>query len=120
MIEGNYKHVDIHQLNEMADGNSAFISNLIQMFFRQIPSFSEQLDSLLQQGNYYAIGKLAHKIKGSASMVGVTSLVGPMRELESWAKQGVDSERCLKLISEFKNISGEAIDELTLILNDLD
>ena len=115
----SYRFVDYNQLQEMADGSSQLINDLITMFFKQVPVFSEQLDSLYQAGDFISLGKLAHKIKGSASMMGITELAGYMKELEYLAKDSLQVEKYPELINKYKTISAEAVEELKDIVNRL-
>ena len=112
-----YKHVNIDQLNEMAEGSHELIHDLIYLFFKQVPVFSEQLDTLYQNGDFLALGKLAHKIKGSVAMMGMSELAESMKELEHLAKENVHAEKYPALIEKYKSVSAEAIEELKDIIN---
>jgi len=117
-MEG-YKLVNIDQLNEMAEGSNELIHDLINMFFKQVPVFSEELDELYKKGDFLALGKLAHKIKGSVSMMGITELADYMKELESLAKENTQVEKYPELIKKYNTISAEAVEELKDIINRL-
>jgi HPt (histidine-containing phosphotransfer) domain-containing protein len=113
----SYKHVNIDQLNEMTEGSNELIHDLIYMFMKQVPIFSEQLDTLYHKGEYLELGKLAHKIKGSVSTMGIADLANNMKELETLAKGSQHAEKYPELINKYKTISAEAIEELKDIIN---
>lgn len=115
----SYKYVNIDQLNEMAEGSNELIHDLINMFFKQVPVFSEQLDTLYKNGDFIALGKLAHKIKGSVAMMGISELADYMRELEYLAKDSAKTEKYPELISKYNSISANAVEELKDIINRL-
>ncbi|MDD4385098.1 MAG: Hpt domain-containing protein [Bacteroidales bacterium] len=108
----SYSHIDIAQINLISDGNKELISDLVLMFENQIPIFAKQLDELYASNDFLALGKLAHKIKGSVSIVGITLLANSMKKLEYIAKEGVSQEKYPMLIDEFKTISLKALNEL--------
>jgi HPt (histidine-containing phosphotransfer) domain-containing protein len=103
-------------LNEMSEGSDDLACDLIEMFIKQVPIFSEQLDTLYSRGDYILLGKLAHKIKSSVAMMGISELTSDMKLLELLAKEEKEVEKYPAFISKFKTISGEAIIELNDIL----
>jgi HPt (histidine-containing phosphotransfer) domain-containing protein len=113
----HYRYVDYDFLNAMAEGSNELIHDLIYMFIKQVPIFSEQLDSLLHKGEHLALGKLAHKIKGSVSTMGISELAENMKMLENLAKESKQVSRYPELIENFKSISAQAIEELKDIIN---
>jgi HPt (histidine-containing phosphotransfer) domain-containing protein len=112
----NFKHINLDYLNEMSDGSDDLVRDLINIFIKQVPVFTEQLDSYYQSGDYYSLGKLAHKIKSSVAMMGINELKTDMKTLEHFAKEGKNAEKYPVLISKFKVISKESIVELNNIL----
>ena len=114
-----FKHVNLDYLNEMSEGSEDLIRDLINMFIKQVPVFSEQLDNFYNCGDYISLGKLAHKIKSSVAMMGIEELTSDMKQLENIAKDGIDKEKYPNYISKFKAISNEAIIELNGILTTL-
>ena len=115
----NFKHINLEYLNEMSDGSKDLKRDLISMFIKQVPVFSEQLDSYYKCGDYDSLGKLAHKIKSSVAMMGISELTTDMKTLEYIAKEGKEAEKYPVFISKFKAISNEAIIELNNILINL-
>lgn len=112
----NFKHINLDYLNEMSDGSQDLVRDLINMFIKQVPVFSEQLDVCYKNGDYVSLGKLAHKIKSSVAMMGIMELTSDMKTLEMIAKDGIDVEKYSVYISKFKEISSEAVNELNNIL----
>ncbi len=115
----NFKHINLDYLNEMTDGSKDLKRDLICMFIKQIPVFSEQLDEYYKQGDYNSLGKLAHKIKSSVAMMGISELTTDMKTLEYITKEGKNKGKYPFFISKFKTISKEAIEELNNILLNL-
>jgi len=108
-----YQHIDINVIDEVFCGNNDLINDLLQIFARQVPSFAEQLDNLYLGKDFVALSKLAHKIKGSASTLGISELANTMKKLENSAMNEDENNNSKELISTFKTISQQAILELT-------
>lgn len=113
----NYKYVSWELLNEVSDGNQELIIDLVNMFYQQVPVYSEQLNLLNDSKKYVELGKLAHKIKGSVSLIGITELVKGMKELEGLAIEGREQHRYTEYIEMFNTICEQATIELNDILN---
>ena len=103
-------------LDEISEGNQDLACDLIEMFIKQVPIFTEQLDDLYKNGDFILLSKLAHKIKSSVAMMGISELTTDMKTLEFIAKEGKEVEKYPIFISKFKTISNEAINELNDIL----
>lgn len=112
-----YKYVSWDLINEVSDGNEELIFDLVNMFYKQIPIYSEQLNALYTSKDFIALGKLAHKIKGSVSLLGITDLVKGMKELEGLALEGREQHRYPEYIEMFNTICEKATIELNDILN---
>jgi len=112
-------HVNLEFLKEISEGSSDLMRDLITLFITQVPTFSDQLDSYLNNEDYCTIAKLAHKIKNSVAMMGIDELTSDMKKLENLCKAKPTKEGVKVLIEQFKKISTEATDELKLILESL-
>ncbi|MDD2196046.1 MAG: Hpt domain-containing protein [Bacteroidales bacterium] len=108
----SYSYIDIDQINLISDGNKELVSDLALMFTNQAPAFAKQFDELYSSKDFLALSKLAHKVKGSVSTIGITRLVESMKELELIAKEGINEEKYSVLIDEFKVVSQKALNEL--------
>lgn len=111
-----YKHVNLDVLKEISEGSNDLMRDLIFLFISQIPVFSEQLDYYYKNEDFTSLGKLAHKIKSSVSMMGISELSSDMKKLEQLAQARKDTQKYPEYIERFKRISTEAVSELNDIL----
>lgn len=73
---------DLTGLKMVSNGNDAFIKKMVKMFVAlTMPQVIEMEEKYLQ-GNYIAMGQIAHKIMPSVDHLGIISLKGPIREIE--------------------------------------
>jgi HPt (histidine-containing phosphotransfer) domain-containing protein len=111
-----YRHIDKAKLDEISAGSQALIQDLVHMFTKQVDNFSLQLDVLLEKKDYEPLAKLAHKIKGSVSTLGMSNLAVKMKQLEEHAKTNDAEKNAKGLIETFNKVSKEALEELNDII----
>lgn len=113
MNRSQYTYIDIDKIVEVTEGSSELIKDMAAIFARQVPEYNSQLDFLLRANDLKALGKLAHKIKGTVALLGITQLVNTMKELEKLTGQNAKQQELEQNISKFKNLSTFALDELS-------
>jgi len=96
-----FTYADLTYLESMSMGSNDLIIEMIQLFVEQIPEFTEGLTAHLQNGDYTALGALAHKAKSSVAVMGMESLATDLKTLELSAKAGKDPELYPVLVSRF-------------------
>ncbi len=127
----NYKHylnrinsmtpgiVKLDYLNEMSGGDKSLILEMIQIFNSEVPGYVKRMEELLKENNWEALGKLAHKAKASASIMGMKNVAKDLKELERLTNKEIN----FKLIQSYvKTISGQfmsATEELKMIAKTL-
>jgi HPt (histidine-containing phosphotransfer) domain-containing protein len=111
-MSGKLKQVNLDYLNEISDGNTDFIIDLIDMFFKQIPEYQISLSDLYDKKDWLNLGKLAHKAKSAILMVGMKELAEDLKKLEENAKEGININEYQEIIVKFVRDSNLAIEEL--------
>jgi len=106
-----FTYADLEYLESMSLGNE-MIAEMIDLFVQQVPEFTEGLTSLLANGDYPALGALAHKAKSSAAAMGMNSTAADLKTLELTAKAGEEIDNYPVLIQRF-------IDQVTLTVEEL-
>lgn len=103
---------NLDYLRSMSDDSTELIIELIDIFNDQVIEFSSNLQKYLNNKDYDALGKLAHKAKSSVSIMGMSELSGKLRELEIHTKTATNIEDYQEYVNFFKAESLEAIKEL--------
>jgi len=106
-MAGKFTYADLTYLESMSVGTNELIVEMIQIFIDQLPEFTEGLTAHLNNGDYMALGALAHKAKSSVAVMGMDSLAADLKTLEISAKEGKDPELYPILVNRF-------IDQVTL------
>ncbi|WP_337042743.1 Hpt domain-containing protein [Emticicia sp. 17c] len=95
MFEFN-AHLDADYINEIYGGDLSIVQIMFSSFLEEsIPVWNEIYNKILDK-NYVEVGRLAHQIKPSFSMVGLTFLHPKIQAFESFAKSAPAQEELLK------------------------
>jgi CheY-like chemotaxis protein/HPt (histidine-containing phosphotransfer) domain-containing protein len=80
--------VDIERLAEMAGGDEAGISELIELYFAQTSNQFEQLRAAVEANAHQEVERVAHKAAGASATCGMNAVVPALRELERQGHEG--------------------------------
>jgi PAS domain S-box-containing protein len=75
--------VDMERLNDLSDGQASQTAKLVQLYIRTTTEHLEKLEAAIAEGNALDVEHIAHSAAGSSSMVGMTAIVPPLREMET-------------------------------------
>ncbi len=101
-------------LVSVTGGDPATMKEIAGIFINQIPEFVTEMNELLENEKYYELGLLAHKAKGSVSVMGMEDTSKMLKEFELLAKAGEQKERYREFIRKF----GEDASTVTAEIND--
>ncbi len=91
--EKHYSNADlvdntvVNRLIDMADDDTDFLKNLVELFIRQADESIEELRTLSEGNNYDAIFQAAHKLKGSSLNLGAKLLTDFCKKMEESARR---------------------------------
>lgn len=103
---------DLSYLKTMSGGDADFIAEMIGLFGEQVDEYSELMPRLLREKKYDDLSKLAHKAKGSVSVMGMKQVEDLLKELEKLAHEGINTEQYEGMVNEFLEKSRLAMAEL--------
>jgi HPt (histidine-containing phosphotransfer) domain-containing protein len=110
--------IDLTYLNELCDGDSSFIADILETFLIEAPKDIHQLKSYIKEENIVHTGLLIHKTKASLKLLGVQELLEFAVKAEQLAK--IDSENIfiLELGATFCNYLNDLVSNATLKLEE--
>jgi HPt (histidine-containing phosphotransfer) domain-containing protein len=86
----------LERLLDLADGQPKEMRKLAQLYVRTLTAHLGNLDIAIEAAKPEAVERLAHNAAGSSAMVGMETLVSPLRTLERLgAKNDLRSARLL-------------------------
>src|SRR6185369_13884798 len=109
--------IDLSYLKEIADGNDAFIIEMIEMFLQKTPEALEKMNESFQKQNWEELRLIAHRIKPSYSYVGLPEIQITLAEIESCSHTKTDLEKIPQMISQVQQTSKSAFKDLEKELN---
>jgi HPt (histidine-containing phosphotransfer) domain-containing protein len=97
---------DWNQLHQLAGGDSAFETELLQMFLEDADRSLGQLAEAIAAGRVETVEEIAHYLKGASANVGACALSerAAQLELQARARQLSQPER---LLAEMQNLCRE-------------
>ena len=109
----NGKVINLDYLKELSNGNTQFISKMINLFLIENPKDINQLEESIHESNYKAISSTAHKIKSSLPFVGLNISIGEqISKIEQLANQHLGLLEIVQLFEQVKNTCTLAVQEL--------
>jgi HPt (histidine-containing phosphotransfer) domain-containing protein len=114
-----YKFIKTDYLEMVAGGDTELLKELVGMFRDQVTGFNSEMNELYKEGNYHALGCLAHKAKSSVAIMGMESLSNMLMKFESEALEGKNKEIYESYISRFENDTRSALSELDVLVKNL-
>jgi CheY-like chemotaxis protein/HPt (histidine-containing phosphotransfer) domain-containing protein len=79
--------VDMARLMDVA-GDAAELEELVGIYLRQMAEDVERLNAAVEAGRAEEVARIAHRCVGGSETCGMTSVIGPLRELERMGKEG--------------------------------
>lgn len=99
-------------LVNITGGDMATMEEIAGIFVNQIPEFLREMKQLLGQEKYLELGLLAHKAKGSVSVMGMEETSKMLKDFELFAKAGEHKERYEDFIARFEEDTTAVITEM--------
>jgi CheY-like chemotaxis protein len=94
--------VEMDILNDLTDGNTDSLRELVDLFFKQTSQQLEQLEAAVRANKAEDVRRLAHSCAGASATLGMTRFVPLLRKLLTSATQVYeDTAREFKLIQHF-------------------
>jgi HPt (histidine-containing phosphotransfer) domain-containing protein len=111
-IQMEYTIFKPEYLVSVTGGDPEVMEEIAGIFMNQIPEFVDEMNELLDNEKYYELGLLAHKAKGSVSVMGMENTAIMLKEFELLAKAGEQKERYRDFIQKFRDEASTVIAEI--------
>ena len=94
------RHYDLTYLQDVFHGNDVMVQQIVQLFLEQAPEFSRSMQTCVREMRWSDLHPIAHKLKSSVNMLGMTGLAPIVLEIEKTSKFGQDPTSLPELVSE--------------------
>ena len=99
-------------LLNVTGGDMAVMEEIAGIFVSQVPEFLSEMKQLLGEEKYHELGLLAHKAKGSVTVMGMEETSKMLKEFELLAKAGEQKEKYEGFIARFERDTETVISEM--------
>lgn len=107
-----YKSFNPDYLMNVSGGEMEIMEEIVAIFRNQIPEFVNEMKSLLKSGNNTELGLLAHKAKGSVTVMGMEETARMLKDFELQAKAGINQNSYHDFISRFEKDAAIVLAEI--------
>lgn len=105
----NYETIQLDYMREVSLGNTDYEKAVTGQFLEIMPAALDELEEALASQQYTLLGKLAHNMRTSVSVMGLLPVLSPI--LDELEHQQQDPSSFGRLIAELKRICGHAMEE---------
>ncbi len=105
-------------LLSISGGEREIMAEIAGIFGNQVPEFLTGMRNLLRDEKYLELGLLAHKAKGSVTVLGMDETAKMLKEFELLAKAGEQKERYEGFIAMFEAHSTRVMEEVNHYLGE--
>lgn len=99
-------------LIEMMHGKKHLINEMIDAFLIEIPKELDNINKAITEENYTAIKNFTHTIMSSVSIMGISTLVPILQEMEGLGAAAVNIEKIIELNKKLNSICEQAMEEI--------
>ena len=106
------KVIDLNVVDRYSKGDVEFRRELMKEFIDTVPSAINSLETAIKQSNYSRIKEIAHDMKTTIHVMGLTGLIGHLlQQIESFAHSNSGLSSISTLFSDVKLICLQAVQE---------
>ena len=114
IIEKKKASYDLSSIIAISRGDEEFVNKMIGLFIKQTHEACVDLERYVSENNFNEISKLIHKIKPNIEGMGITSILGEIRELEFLCENSNDKENIEILVINIIKVLKEVVAELEM------
>ena len=114
--ELNLKVTDPAAIERVALGDITLMKDIIKLFLKQTPGELDKIKTAISQKDNQRIKAVAHKLKSSASLVGVKRMHSALKELEIAAVSDFEQDNIIRVFNDLTEVHDLAAYELKRLL----
>jgi HPt (histidine-containing phosphotransfer) domain-containing protein len=103
---------DISYLSEIVGGEKDLIRGIMDAFLNQVSEDLPCINNAILKTDYITINQIAHSMKSSASIMGITSIRPILEEMEVLGSSATNIDGIKELNQKLNSIYKQAIEEL--------
>lgn len=108
----NEKLYDLTMIHGLSGGDEAFIRQMVELFVDTMPASMIEFQATLQDREWEAMGKLAHKLKSTTGSMGMDTIKEEMRMVELNCKKKENLEETPALVQKCILVINQTVAQL--------
>ncbi len=109
-VSGNsYKHINLQYMQEISNGNKKYEQTVTEQFIEDVPNDLHALDSALKANDFSGVSQLAHNMKTTVSVMGLTDILQPY--LDTLEYNAADETKSREAVNTITNICDAALED---------
>lgn len=106
------KLYDLSMIHGLSGGDESFIRQMVELFVETMPASTQELQSTLDQQQWEAMGKLAHKLKSTTGSMGMESIKDEVKAVEQNCKKNENLEQTPALVKKVILVINQTVAQL--------
>jgi HPt (histidine-containing phosphotransfer) domain-containing protein len=107
-----YKYINVEYLDSVSGGDPDITKEIVSIFREQVIEAYDEMLKLNADRDYISLGQLAHKVKSSAAIMGMSELASMLKTFELQAREKLEPDRYPAYIERFRTETTAAVAEL--------
>lgn len=108
------KLYDLTTIEEISGGSREFMRDMMQLFIETMPRLANEMVASLEAKNWGGVKAVAHQVKPTMELMGITSLHQDVITIEKSAMYEKDLDIIPALVEKFYTIINKIVEALTV------
>lgn len=106
------KLYDLTMIHGLSGGDEAFIRQMVELFVDTMPASTQELQATLDQQQWEAMGKLAHKLKSTTGSMGMDTIKDEVKAVEQNCKKNENLDVTPALVQKVILVINQTVAQL--------
>ncbi len=103
---------NLSYLTETMGGKKKLIKEIMDVFLKQVPEELRSIEDAIQKTDYTAVKNIAHTMKSSVSIMGISVLEPILKEMENLGAERIRIEKIKELNQKLAAMCKQALSEI--------
>ena len=113
-INDNKKVYNLKYVNEATGGKKSLIKEILDAFLSVVPEEMDLINIAVSETDYDTIKRIAHRMRSSVSIMGITELEPILKEMESLGNEAKCIDEIKQLNIRLNSICKKAFEEIRI------
>ncbi|MXV52536.1 Hpt domain-containing protein [Pedobacter sp. HMF7647] len=120
MTDSRNEKLNLSYLNEIADGSTEFVIEMIDIFLEQTPGYFNILNEAVAGQDWKTTMEVAHKIKPTLAFIGLNEARDEIQEVEQNTRDLVDLDQIKSKVDKVNSLCADLFIQLKAYKKELE